>query len=135
MKKLEKFKAMLKVKLDDNTDKNIRFRTFTAVKEVNPECSDCCDMVVNVLGKITCAVERITPDTFKVNFSFCTAKDQYCKKYGQYISLSRLLNNGDSITFNKPTGTKVSDLLRQLILDEGQKIGISWLMKDGVNLV
>jgi hypothetical protein len=112
---------MLKNLLTENPTKNIRFRTFKVLPKNNP---------ANVSGRITCAIEKINTRKFKVDFSFCGPEEQYCKTYGQFVSLARLINGDRQISINKRRMTdKVAKLIADSIIRKPNR-EVKWLKKE-----
>ena len=113
--------------LNELREKGIRFRTFHIVKERFSEIvrifTDT-SQEEQAIGRVVVA-SRYLPQTstLMLQFSFCSAKNKFDRKEGQFLAAERLMD--------KPVDVKLSgntiDAIKQAILDEGLKRNISWM--------
>lgn len=100
--------------LKELRDKGVIFRTFNIVRYFYPE------------GKVI-AASRYFPQTSTIHlqFSFCSAKNRFDRKEGQFIAADRLMEAPVDKKISKDSS--IIELIKEAILEEGVKRNISWM--------
>jgi hypothetical protein len=120
MKNMSNYKILVQDLLKD--ENNIKVRTFKIVDN-DPYFGE-----PSIVARVTCASEKISDDEFLLEFSFCSPKDHYCKSYGQFVALSRLINGNKQIRVCKGD----QKFLEPIIKEKLQKYtarNVPWLNK------
>lgn len=104
--------------LKELREKGIRFRTFH-ILPTNTHLWE------NEKGKVVVA-SRYFPQTSTIHmqFSFCSVKNKFDRKEGQFIAAERLMES----PIDKKLSGNTIELIKETILEEGAKRNISWML-------
>lgn len=108
--------------LKELRDKGIRFRTFYTV-----ETSFRGGYFQKIIGRVVVA-SRYFPQTSTIHlqFSFCSAKNKFDRKEGQFIAAERLMES--PIDRKITNDNSIIEIIKEAILEEGNRRNISWML-------
>lgn len=113
--------------LNELREKGIRFRTFSVIGTKYIMEGTYKHKIVIDLGSVVVA-SRYFPQTSTIHlqFSFCSVKNKFDRKEGQFIAAERLMESpvDKKITKDSP----IIETIKGSILEEGSKRNISWML-------
>lgn len=102
----------------------IKFRTFK-VLDLNNDIMG--RVMVGTRAPHSLRSEDLDGKVLEVAFAFCSLKDNFDRNIGKSIIKDKLDIQGDVFYFEIYPGDKVSDILREIILDVAQDRSILWM--------
>ena len=97
----------------------ITTKTYTVVRDTD-------DIVP--IGRIVAAILPIddSKKKFRVQFAYCSPKDQFDKKRGQQIAILRLLSHKHPIEFERVEGESLFETIKTYIIKDSYRKDVRW---------
>jgi len=104
---------------EDHESAHIRYRTFNVIDSPDGP----------TVGRVIAVTSPLNDDRteFQTQFSYCSPKDKFDRRKGQFVAYMRMTDEKSRITFKREPEKKVVDHLRELILKEAYRKDILWL--------